>query len=186
MKAISEIVNLLKDLEEIEKMRVLKYVLDRFGIKKINEKEPLEESIFSHSAAKPLSQPRIDTLITDIRTLKDQKNPKTAIQMVALVAYYLQEIAPIVERKEMIDADDVIRYFKQAGYKLPAGKNGSFDTLNNAKNAGYLEGGTTRGTFKLNPVGYNLIAYGLPENTFTKEKKKSIKKKKKGVVSKKK
>jgi hypothetical protein len=47
--------------------------------------------------------------------------------------------------------------FKSAVFKLPA--DASF-TLVNAKNAGYLDsiGG---GQYKLNPVGYNLVAHRM-------------------------
>ena len=36
--------------------------------------------------------------VVDIRTLKDQKNPKTASQMACVIAYYVQELAPQTER----------------------------------------------------------------------------------------
>jgi len=39
--------------------------------------------------------------------------------MAALVAYYLSELSPEGERKEAINTDDVVKYFKQAGFRLP-------------------------------------------------------------------
>jgi hypothetical protein len=95
---------------------------------------------------------------TDIKTLREQKMPKSDIEMAALMAYYLEHHAPKADRRDYVTADDIKTYFKQAQYRLPrhAGQ-----TLRNAKNAGYLEP-LERGRFRLNPVGYNLIAHALP------------------------
>lgn len=51
------------------------------------------------------------------------------------------------------------KYFKQGGFlhpKVPG------QTLLNARNSGYLDSGSQQGSFKLNPVGYNLVVHGLP------------------------
>src|SRR5262245_13234992 len=57
---------------------------------------------------------------TDIRRLKEQKNPGSANEMAALVAYYLAEVVPGTERKPAIEITDIEKYFKQANYKLPS------------------------------------------------------------------
>ena len=95
--------------------------------------------------------------------------------MAVLIAYYLQELAPVNERKEIIDSDDTVKYFKQAGFDLPAGRNGARDTLNNAKKSWYLDSVGT-GTFKLNAVGYNLAAYRLDSQSSANGQKKRTKK----------
>jgi hypothetical protein len=56
--------------------------------------------------------------------------------------------------------DDMIKYFKQAGFTLP--KKPQF-LLVNAKNAGYFDSAGT-GKYRLNPVGYNLVAHNLPRS----------------------
>ncbi len=94
----------------------------------------------------------------DIRSLKEQKNPNSAKQMACLVAYYLQELAPESERKEAISTHDLEKYFKQAGFKLPTKLE---QLLIDAKSSGYFES-PSRGKYKLNAVGYNLVAHGLP------------------------
>lgn len=96
----------------------------------------------------------------DIRSLKEQKQPKSARQMACLVAYYLQELAPEGERKDSVSAKDVEKYFKQAGFKLPGKLR---QVLADAKQSGYFESGE-RGEYKLNAVGYNLVAHGLPSD----------------------
>jgi hypothetical protein len=108
----------------------------------------------------------------NIRSLKEQKGPKTASQMVALVAYYLEHLAPQTERREFIQANDIREYFKQGGF--PYKKAPPAVTLNRAKNAGYLNalGG---GKFQLNPVGFNLIAYKLPADGDKAEQRHHVK-----------
>lgn len=94
----------------------------------------------------------------DIRALKEEKNPDSAKQMACIVAYYLQELAPAGERKGTISTQDIEKYFKQAHFKLPKNVD---QVLVDAKRSGYFES-TTRGGYKLNAVGYNLVAHGLP------------------------
>ena len=95
---------------------------------------------------------------TDIRTLKSQKNPKSAREMACVVAFYLQELAPEGERKDTISTADLERYFKQAQFKLPEKIT---QVLTDAKGAGYFDS-PSRGAYKLNAVGYNLVAHKLP------------------------
>jgi|SRR3989344_1280408 len=189
LEAINKVIAALNGLEDNVRTRVVKYVLERFGI----SAQGMSGGIVSPSLQSPLlknpdislNRPINSETVSDIRSLKEQKSPRSAIQMAVLVAYYLQETAPLTERKDFIDTNDVEKYFKQAGYRLPSGKNGAADTLNNAKNGGYLEV-SGRGAYKLNPVGYNLIAYGLPKNASGHDKKKISKKKKGKKASKKK
>lgn len=94
----------------------------------------------------------------DIRTLKEQKKPSSAQQMAAVVAFYLQEVAPETERKETIKTEDLETYFKQARYELPKKLE---QVLDKGKRAGYFES-PARGTFRLTRVGYNLVAHKMP------------------------
>lgn len=94
----------------------------------------------------------------DIRSLKVEKSPDSAKQMACLVAYYLQELAPKDDRKQTISTQDIEKYFKQAGFKLPKRLK---QVLVDAKASGYFES-AGRGGYKLNAVGYNLVVHGLP------------------------
>ena len=94
----------------------------------------------------------------DIKTLKEEKEPRGANEMACLVAHYLQELAPVDERKETITMEDLKKYFKQAKFKLPTAIR---QTLVNAKNAGYFDSAGS-GSYKLNAVGYNLVVHTLP------------------------
>jgi len=75
--------------------------------------------------------------------------------MAALVAYYISEIQG---ERDWINAADLQRYFKQAGFKLPKSLP---HALPNATAAGYFDS-LGDGRYRLNPVGYNLVVHGLP------------------------
>lgn len=96
---------------------------------------------------------------TDIRALKEQKQPSSSTQMACIVAYYLQELAPPAERKDTIRTSDLEKYFKQAGYRLPRVLD---QVLIDAKASGYFES-VSRGEYRLNTVGYNLVVHNLPK-----------------------
>lgn len=106
-----------------------------------------------------LEQPHQDaTTPPDIRTLRDQKQPRNQVEMAALVAYYLTHLIPPPERKETINASDITKYFGQALYTMTTQPR---MVLFKTKAAGYFDS-PSHGEFKLNPVGYNLVTAGLP------------------------
>lgn len=157
VEAIRSISVALQPLDEAAKQRVIEYVIKRFslgiGVSLSSSSLPtitkfaqdyLAESSFSE--------------ITHIRQLKDLKKPKTAIEMAALVAYFLSDLSPQAERKETVTTKDIETYFKIAGYRLPTALQ---QLLGNAKNAGYFDLVGT-GEYKLNAVGYNLVVHNLP------------------------
>ena len=90
------------------------------------------------------------------------KRPSSANGMAAIVAFYLSELVPEGERKLEVQAEDMKKYFKQAVFPLPKQPR---MLLPNAKNSGYFD--TSGGGYKLNPVGYNLVAHNLPRTTGT-------------------
>ncbi len=98
-------------------------------------------------------------VVIDIRTLKSQKQPKSARQMACVVAYYLRELAPENERSETVNAINLEKYFKQANFKLPKTMG---QILPDAKAGGYFETAPGKGNYTLNAVGYNLVAHNLP------------------------
>jgi len=168
LNAINTIVVALKPLKEGERRSVLEYVLRRFGAVPIQ----------SHVATQPTSAaPNIGSYtevraIHDIRTLREDKAPKSANEMAALVAYYVSELAPPTERKPEINKTDIERYFKSAGFRLTANAG---QTLVNAKNAGYLDAGSDTGYYRLNPVGYNLVVHRLASGNGGRQERRSRK-----------
>jgi len=184
IKAMNAIVDALKPLTEEERRRVLEYVLGRFGALPIQQSVP---SLWAGGTSKveaALSGASVvhyaghgASAIHDIRSLKETKSPKSANEMAALVAFYVSELAPSGERRSTITKSDIERYFKSANFNLPA--DAGF-TLVNAKNAGYLDnaGG---GQYKLNPVGYNLVAHRMGTGEKKEPRRPRTKRTKRGV-----
>ncbi len=162
LEAIRHIIGSLSSLDPDARKRVLHYILRRLDID-IQDSELLtEQQIPLHEKQdKGFIAGVLPKSMTDIRSLKEEKDPKTAIEMAVLVAYYLSELAPKNERKENINSNDIKKYFKQAGFPLPMVD--PVYTLRNAKNAGYLDFTGNAGVYEINPVGYNLVAYNLPK-----------------------
>jgi hypothetical protein len=172
LQAMSVILGALNGLDGESIQRVLDYVLGRLSVNR-----PISSSRGITLAPTP---PTIATAEgpkrqTSIRDLREEKQPESLNQMAALVAYYLSELASPSEFKEEINAADLSKYFKQAGFKLPKSVH---QTLHNAASAGYFDSAGS-GRYRLNPVGYNLIVHGLPRSTNTAEPGKAKKAKKK-------
>jgi hypothetical protein len=157
LEAIRAVLGALTPLSEEARSSVISYVFRKLGVSSgeadyvRHRAEPARE--VSRSAQPSRSE------IVDVRTLKEEKQPSSAREMAVLIAYYLSELAPAIERKDEISADDIRQYFKQAAFKLPASPE---MTLVHTRNAGYLDSGSARGLYKLNAVGYNLIVHSLP------------------------
>jgi hypothetical protein len=161
LHAMQQVIKALESLDSDARTRVLAYVFQRLGLTLAAQNmipippEGQPPATVMASLPGPLSP---GALIADIRSLKESKQPKSDNQMAALVAYYLKEAAPVNDRKDTISQEDIERYFKQAGFPLPKRLN---MTLLNAKNAGYFDSAGV-GLYKLNPVGHNLVAHGMP------------------------
>lgn len=155
LHAIQTILSALKPLDGEARQRVISYILQRVKLPVATNNPDISSSTPSIQSA--IAQTPTFS-VTDIRTLKTQKNPRSASEMSALVAYYLAELAPVEERKATIDRADVEKYFKQGGFILPKAIK---QTLLNATKAGYFDS-LGDGKYKLNPVGYNLVVHGLP------------------------
>lgn len=166
LHAIQQVIAALSELDSEARARVISYVFQRLGIS-----SPAVLTETGTSGATPLhgvegAAPAVQhgRRQIDMRTLGQEKSPRSANERVAVVGYYLSELAPAEERKTEISAADITKYFKQAGFPLPGAAR---MTLVNAKNAGYLDAGAGRGTYKLNPVGHNLVAHSLPPASTT-------------------
>jgi hypothetical protein len=167
LSAIGAILSALDGLDGESIQRVMDYVFNRLSISR-----PSSLSGGGIFSVPPAQVSGVGTVTSSrqasIKDLKDEKQPDSSNQMAALVAFYLAEVAPEHERRGTITSQDVEKYFKQARFALP--KKIAM-TLSNATAAGYLDavGG---GAYKLNPVGYNLVAHGLPRNHGSSGKRK--------------
>ncbi len=168
-RAIDEMICALSDLNEAERLNAIQTVSRHF---KLAAESPVSPPSREGDESVATEGKTVTTRVTDIRALKEEKRPSTANEMAAVVAYYLQELAPPEERKREVDVQDVVEYFKQAGFPLPTATK---QILHNAKAAGYFKavGG---GKFTLNPVGYNLVAHNLPRAESTPRVRRNVKK----------
>jgi len=159
LQAMQQVIKALESLETDARTRVLAYVFQRLGLSLAIPASPLMPVEPQLAAAPPLVPAGI--AVANIRSLKEAKQPKSDNQMAALVAYYLKEVAPANDRKDAISQEDIEKYFKQAGFPLP---NRPGMTLVNCKNAGYFDPAGV-GLYRLNPVGHNLVAHGMPSSS---------------------
>jgi hypothetical protein len=149
----------LERLQPAARDRVLDYLVARFQLQRVAARTT---SIAVANPAQPnsvASAATDDQAPMDIRSFRELKQPASGQEMAAILAFYLSEHVREDERRAGISPSDVEKYFKQAGFPLPAR---SRSVLFNAKTAGYLEEAPTRGEYKLSPVGYNLVKYRLP------------------------
>jgi hypothetical protein len=159
IRALEAVFDALQPLDDEARSRVVEYTLKRLGMREL----PSGADSPAGAPVTPIEEQPQDRAkaTTDIRSLKEKKNPASAIDMAAVVAYYLAEAAPPGERKETVSAADLEKYFKQAQFALP-GRIGS--TLPNAAAAGYFDS-AARGEYRLNPVGHNLVTQNLPRSS---------------------
>lgn len=154
LEAMGSILRAFEGLDGESIQRVLDYVFSRLSI------APSARGKIAVAVATPPALPTAETHRTrrpSIRDLKDEKQPESANQMAALVAYYLSEEAD-ADHKDVVTTADLEKYFKQAGFKLPKSLP---QTLANAAAAGYFDA-IGNGQYRLNAVGYNLVVHALP------------------------
>jgi hypothetical protein len=158
LSALTAVVRALQALTPENRQRVVDSALTLLGAKPItSSKLSIIEKQADGSTASAVAA------ASDIRSLKEQKKPQSANEMAAIVAYYLAEFVGDAQRRQAVDIADIEKYFKQANYRLPAHPK---MTLVNAKNAGYFDA-VGSGSYKLNPVGYNLVVHSLPRGAST-------------------
>lgn len=154
--AIRTVLAALEPLLPEIRSNVLEYVMKRLGIR---TPASMKTPHLMDAPAIPVSQP---TLLPEsavhIKEFKSQKKPRSANEMAALVAYFLGNLVPQDSRKHSVNSKDIETQFKIAGFPLPGQIKA---TLANAKNAGYFDL-VGEGEYKLNAVGYNLVAHSMP------------------------
>jgi len=162
IEAIKTVLKALEPLAAEVRTSVLEYVFRRLQIVlSTDQREGIADGPPRPSSGTPTAQKvggAVQAAPIHIKDLKIGKNPRSAIEMAALVAYYLQNVAPQKERKDTITSKELETYFKIAEFPLPGKPQ---FTLPNAKNAGYLDA-VGNGEYKLNAVGHNLVVHSMP------------------------
>ena len=171
-KEIDAIGTVLKALEPLPvdvQANVIDYVLKRLQITPSNSPQPKERPLrevpgaaidaSTLSVAEEVGIAEVAPV--HLKDFKAEKKPRSANEMAAIVAYYLENLVSPEERKETIGKADIDTYFKIAEFRLP--EKTQF-TLPNAKSAGYFDsvGG---GEYKLNAIGHNLVVHSMPRGS---------------------
>jgi hypothetical protein len=157
VKAISTVMDALSPLDPEAREHVLEFVVKRLGMATLKPPAaPAAPVIPGHTPPPPVPA----AVGADIRSFAAIKAPKTLNEKVAVMAFFLSQLAGPDERRDYITSEDIKPYFIQADFELPTGPANM--TLTNAKNAGYLNA-LERGQYKLNSVGHNLVAHKLPK-----------------------
>ena len=112
LEAIQQVIDALESLDSDAQTRVVAYVFQRLNLSVPNPTNaPLNEALPPPPLIPGDPSPP-ESRISDIRSLKEAKQPKSDNQMATLVAYYLKELAPSADRKQAISHEDVEKYLQ--------------------------------------------------------------------------
>lgn len=156
--AIKVVLSALSPLSEKARASVLDYVTRRLDLTARLTSVEVSARADALPATAVGSAIAPDASVPHIKQFKQGKNPRSANEMAAVVAYYLANVAAPGQRKGTVNQADVETYFKIASFPLPKQLR---VTLGNAKNAGYFDL-AGEGEYRLNAVGHNLVAHGMP------------------------
>jgi hypothetical protein len=166
LDAVRAVVDAIKDLNPQEQQRIFRWAAEKLNL---SSPFPAPDQRVS-SAQVPSSEPQLPSHATaqagpagtDIKTFIIEKRPRNDVQFAAAVAYYYRFEAPLAERKDAINKDDLQESTRKAGRDRFADPH---TTLGNAHKLGLLDKGPEKATFVINSVGENLVAMTLPDGT---------------------
>ena len=160
--AIRVVLGALTPLSEKARVSVLAYVTQRLDLVSASASTP-KVTARTATSPSPTPTPPGPASAQHIKQFKEEKRPRSANEMAALVAYYLGNVVSPEQRKATVNIKDIETYFKIAEFPLPQQLR---VTLPNAKNAGYFDLAGD-GEYKLNAVGHNLVAHSMPRGGLT-------------------
>lgn len=151
LEAVRQISSILKEFNDDEKMRIIRWSLEKLGI---------NSPIFDSSQSKEEQRIRNNKILS-IKDFYQNAKPKGDNAFAVMTAYYYKFEAPESERKESIDGEMLQQATRLVGrerLKRPS------DTLNNCLKRGYFNKTKDRGFFAINTVGENLIALSASDS----------------------
>ncbi|GLQ94453.1 hypothetical protein [Dyella acidisoli] len=156
-KAISD---LLKEKDKDRQNRILRWVAESL---EISFQSPTPATPNAATANAPTGPGVGETFglpksAPDIKTFMENKKPRSDVQFATATAYYYRFESSPDQRKDSISAEvlqDAARLVGRQRFVQP------LMTLNNAKNQGYIDQ-VSRGAYRINSVGENLVAMTLP------------------------
>ncbi|MBI4658539.1 MAG: hypothetical protein HY735_06770 [Verrucomicrobia bacterium] len=160
--AAEEIKGILQGREKAEQERIIRWVTESLGLM------IMAPEASAHAATRPAPTPAQSFVhlgessaptpasAKNIKSFVGERKPKSDMQFAAVAAYFHRFESP--DRKDTINAADLqeaSRLARGYGFKKP------LVTLNNSVRQGYFDR-ASRGQFRLNAVGENLVAMALP------------------------
>jgi hypothetical protein len=185
LDAVRTVVDAIKDFNAEEQQRILRWVIEKLKLP-----QPFAASVHTVPSSGTVPPATLHPVsptpghAIDIKTFISEKKPRNDVQFAATVAYYYRFEAPLAERKDVINKEDLQDATRKAGRERFAHP---LMTLNNAHTLGLLDRGAEKGTYSINSVGENLVAMTLPDGTAAAKpgKKKGAKPAAKRAVAKK-
>src|SRR5277367_5033255 len=117
VKAISTVMDALSPLDPEAREHVLEFVVKRLGIA-VLKPTAAPAALLTHVHTPQPAPPAGDA---DIRSFAALKAPKTLNEKVAVMAFFLSQMAGPDERRDYITSEDIKPYFIQADFELPTG-----------------------------------------------------------------
>lgn len=160
LESVRVIVDALKPFHVEDQTRILRWAQEKLGLGGAPPSlaaPPTQVNLPSIDAAAPAMP--TPSGARDIRSFLQEKMPSNDVQFATAVAYYYAfEAPPSLRKTELLPADlqDAARQASRARLHGPK------DTLHNALKAGYLDKGSSRGGYRINTVGENLVAMAMP------------------------
>ncbi len=160
LEAIRLVVQALEPFDSKDRERIIRWAAEKLGMDpmpvvappSVPSPPPAQHSTTVGPSAAG-SPPK------DIRSFVMEKNPKFDNHMAAVVAYFYHFEAAPTERKDAIGKDELVDACRKSDRKRPARPE---QVLVNSYHAGLLDKAATRGHYRLNSVGENLVAMVLP------------------------
>ena len=134
--ALKAVLTALQPLSPESRARVTKYAIDTFDLQKLAQTHTGDTP---PTTTVPITSDKTAASLTPIhiKTFKEEKKPRSANEMAAIVAFYLANLVPDHDKKSEVNTKDLETHFKIAQFKLPEQLK---MTLANAANAGYTNG----------------------------------------------
>lgn len=167
LEAVRTVVEALKDFPVADQQRIVRWAAEKLGMTMpASVGHAATPATPAATASQPATPPATAGTVTDIKTFMADKKPRNDVQYAAAVAYYYRFEAPPVEKKDVINKDDLQEATRKSGRDRFVNP---LQTLNNAHMLGLLDRGTEKGTFVINSVGENLVAMTLPDGSAAKK-----------------
>jgi len=155
LDALRTIITALDPFDESERERIMRWASEKLGIKNFTPAATQGAPLAANTLNIPPATPGG---IKDIKSFLTEKNPTSANQLVAAVAYYYKFEAPVAERKNSITKEDLLDACRKATLERPKAPN---VVMVNAAKYGLVDNVGT-GAYEINAVGENLVAVSMP------------------------